>query len=150
MWQNLRYCITCMYCRITQYWKLLYWQLFIVSSTSWIHLDVFIYIIPIHKCITVSTVPRDWAFGRLYNYNLTILYTPRTLCIILTTIPLQFCQQFELKKQLEQLKCVPEIRYWLLEVLCNWILKSSSNFHFFHKMAARLGAIFEKIHQNIC
>ena len=80
---------------------------------------VHLYCIPIHKCITVSTVPRDWAFGRLYNYNLTILYTPRTLCIILTTIPLQFCQQFELKKQLEQLKCVPEIRYWLLEVLCN-------------------------------
>ena len=38
-----------------------------------IHLDVFIYIRSIHKCITVSTVPRDWAFGRLYNYNLTIL-----------------------------------------------------------------------------
>ena len=36
-------------------------------------LDLFIYIRYIHKCITVSTVPRDWAFGRLYNYNLTIM-----------------------------------------------------------------------------
>ena len=27
--------------------------------------------------------------------------------------------EFVLKKQLEQLMCVPEIRYWLLEVLCH-------------------------------
>ena len=37
------------------------------------YIHTYIYIRYIHKCITVSTVPRDWAFGRLYNYNLTIL-----------------------------------------------------------------------------